>query len=116
MSDSNVTTAFATLESDPYGEWEEDPGLNLSLDIENISKYFQELARKLLQKDEKEFENFLEKILQDNMSYKENNILELIDITCNAQRKSEEFSNKAVNFIANPKNSKSAKIYKRYQN
>ena len=52
MSDSNVTAAFATLESNPYVEWKEDLGLDSSLDIENIPECSQELARELLHKKE----------------------------------------------------------------
>ena len=41
--------------------------------------------------------------------------MELIDVVYDAQRKSEKFSNETMNFIVNPKNSKSTKIYERYQ-
>ena len=46
----------------------------------------------------------------------EDNIVELADIACDAPRKSKEHSDKALNFISNPKNKKSAKTHKRYQN
>ena len=61
--------------------------------------------------------NFLERIflLPDDNSYAEDSILGLIDIACNMPHKSEEFSNKAINYITNLKNNKSIKIHERYQ-
>ena len=66
-----------------------------------------------------EHERFLEDTFvlpdDDDSDTEEDNMLELIDAACDDPRKSEEFSDDAMNFIANPKNSKSAKIYDRYQ-
>ena len=52
MSDSNASAAFNTLNSDPHGEWEEDPDFDSCIDLENMPECSQDLARELLHQDE----------------------------------------------------------------
>ena len=60
-----------------------------------------------------EHDAFLEDafVLPDVPDEEEDNMFEIVDVVCDTPHKSEEFSDDAMDFIANPKNKKSAKIH-----
>ena len=126
MSDLGVSAAFRDLGADPYGGWEEEPNMDYEIDLDNILSSSQEVAMEILHENnnnkmtDEEYEQFLEDTfvlpIEQEEDEDDSNIFELIDVACDAPRKSEEFSDVAMDFIANPKNEKSAKIYNRYQN
>jgi len=126
MSDLGVSAAFRDLGADPYGGWEEEPNMDYEIDLDNILSSSQEAAMEILHENnnnkmtDEEYEQFLEDTfvlpVEQEEDEDDSNIFELIDVACDAPRKSEEFSDAAMDFIANPKNEKSAKVYNRYQN
>ena len=67
---------------------------------------------------DKEYDNFLEDVfvLTDKNVVIGDGAHEIIGVGCDRPHKSEELTNEAMSFIANPKNAKSAKTHRRCQN
>ena len=53
MSVLGASTAFLEIVSDPYGEWEEDSGLDFDVNLNNMPCSFQEIANTVLYENEK---------------------------------------------------------------
>ena len=65
-----------------------------------------------------EHDIFLEETfaLSDENGVNEDNAFEIMDVGCDRPHKSEDLTDESMSFIANPKNEKSAKTHRRYQN
>ena len=123
MSKAKESSAHASLRNTELEVYEEDNGLDLNVDICSVPISSQEALMEIfsengLEENESiDVSDALETLLGgENTAENENHMLvELIDVACDAPRKSEEFSDEALVFIANPKNFRSRKLCEKYQ-
>ena len=135
MNDLGESAAFVEIVSDPYDEWEEESGLDFDVKLNTMPCSSQEMACAISHEDEDKNVNMLHEldsaeatdvecddlledifVLPAESGEADDLIIETMDVACNRWHTSEELSNEAISFIANPKNKKSAKIHSRHKN
>ena len=121
MSEASTFTAFKALWNEPCPLLSQDADdLNPSLgdiDLDNIPSCSQEAAMEILHQEhdgemtDEECDKFLSDtfVLPDDPDDEEENMFEVVDVACDAPHESKDFTDEAMNFIANPKNSRSKK-------
>ena len=122
MSKAKESGAYVSLCNTELEVYEEDNGLDLNVDICSAPTSSQVVLMEIfsengLEENESiDVSDTLKTLLGgENTTENENHMLiELIDVACDTPRKSEEFSDEALAFIANPKNLYSRKLYKKY--
>ena len=96
----------------------EDESYSNNIDPDNIPTYSQEALDKILSNIEKVQDKQFMNMLVDTFGYNDidDNMLEhIIDVAYDVPTRAEDYTNNTLNFIFNPKNKKSSKLYKRYQ-
>ena len=121
MSKSNADERYLNLKDNSFYVYEEKiDENNVSVDLANIPSSLKEALLEIfrLEKDaeliDKEYMYMIEDLLDLTESGELSILIEMIDIAYDSPRKSKEFSDNCLNFIANPKNVKSRALYIKY--